>query len=357
MKYPSLYQQSLQDPERFWEQQAQKIDWFTFPPTILSQDENELFRWYHGGKLNTCYLALDYHVQHGRGDQTALIYDSPVTNTKATFTYAELLAKVATFAGVLQAQGVTKGDRVVIYMPMIPESVVAMLACARLGAIHSVVFGGFAAHELALRIDDAQPKLILTASGGKEVDRIIPYQPIVNAAIEQAEYPVSTCIVFQRSIVTAELTEGRDHDWESLVRSATPASYVEVAANDPLYILYTSGTTGKPKGIVRENGGHAVVMKNSLEWVYDTKPGDVFWAASDIGWVVGHSYIVYAPLIQGCTTVLFEGKPIRTPDAGTFWRIIEEYRVRVLFTAPTAFRAIRKEDAAGQLKKQYATSS
>ncbi|MEM6273305.1 MAG: propionyl-CoA synthetase [Bacteroidota bacterium] len=357
MSYTAKHELSLRDPNAFWRQQAQTLDWFTFPPNILDQDDEDLFRWYQGGKLNTCYLALDYHVQQGRGEQLALIYDSPVTETKAAFTYAELLEKVARFAGVLKSLGVEKGDRVVIYMPMIPEAVVAMLACARLGAIHSVVFGGFAAHELANRIDDSKPKVLLTASGGKEINRLIPYLPIVNAAIEQAAHKVDTCVVYQRAIIPAELTPGRDHNWETLLQSAAPATYVEVDANDPLYILYTSGTTGKPKGVVRENGGHAVVLKNSLTWVYDTQPGDVYWAASDIGWVVGHSYIVYGPLIHGCTTILFEGKPIKTPDAGTFWRIIEEYRVNVLFTAPTAFRAIRKEDAAGACKQQYDISS
>ncbi|MEM9984341.1 MAG: acetate--CoA ligase [Bacteroidota bacterium] len=357
MDYAPNYADSLEHRESFWKQQAAQIDWFTFPSDILSKDEAGLFRWYQGGKMNTAYLALDHHVNHGRGDQLALVYDSPVTDQKASYTYAELLHKVATFAGALRALGLEKGDRVVIYMPMIPEAVVAMLACARLGAVHSVVFGGFAAHELAIRIDDARPKLILTATGGKEVNRLIPYMPIVNAAIEQAEHQVETCVVYQREIISAELTPGRDHDWESLVQAASPVSYVEVDANDPLYIIYTSGTTGKPKGVVRENGGHAVALKKSLDWVYDTKPGDVFWAASDIGWVVGHSYIVYAPLIQGCTTILFEGKPIKTPDAGTFWRIIEEYGVNVLFTAPTAFRAIRKEDPDGYLKQQYDLSS
>ncbi len=357
MGYPSLYEQSLRHPESFWKQQAEELDWFTFPSEILWKDKEDLFRWYKGGKMNTCYLALDYHVKQGRGDQLALIYDSPVTGKKAKFTYSELLEQVARFAGVLKSLGIEKGDRVVIYMPMIPEAVIAMLACARLGAIHSVVFGGFAAHELANRIDDSKPKVLLTASGGKEITRLIPYMPIVNAAIEQADHQVDTCVVFQRDIIPTELTAGRDHDWETLMESAAPAAYVEVDANDPLYILYTSGTTGKPKGVVRENGGHAVALKNSLKWVYDTQPGDVYWAASDIGWVVGHSYIVYAPLIHGCTTILFEGKPIKTPDAGTFWRIIEEYGVNVLFTAPTAFRAIRKEDAQGTFKKKYDLSS
>ncbi len=357
MSYQSIYQDSLQNPEAFWKAQAKQLDWITFPQTILSQKEDKLFQWYKGGKMNTSYLALDYHVNNGRGSQVALIYDSPVTGKKATFTYQDLLERVATFAGGLKSLGIEKGDRVIIYMPMIPEAVIAMLACARLGAIHSVVFGGFAAHELAIRINDAQPKILLTASGGKEVNRVIPYMPIVNAAIEEAQHSIDACVVFQREIVKATLTEGRDYDWENLVRNASPTSYVEVDATDPLYILYTSGTTGQPKGVVRENGGHAVAMKNSLAWVYDTQPGDVYWAASDIGWVVGHSYIVYAPLIQGCTTILFEGKPIKTPDAGTFWRIIEEYKVKILFTAPTAFRAIRKEDPQGALQKKYDTSS
>ncbi|MEM6723594.1 MAG: AMP-binding protein [Bacteroidota bacterium] len=351
------FRHSLEHPEAFWKQQAEQLDWFTFPPNILSKDENDLYRWYKGGKLNTCYLALDYHVQNGRAEQVALIYDSPVTNTKAQFTYAELLEKVANFAGVLHSLGVEKGDRVVIYMPMIPESVVAMLACARLGAVHSVVFGGFAAHELAIRIDDAQPKVLLTATAGKEIDRIIPYLPIVQEALQEATHQVDSCVVFQRSIHPEPLPNDQFLDWDALVAKAEPVSYVIVDANDPLYILYTSGTTGKPKGVVRENGGHAVALKKSLDWVYNTQPGDVYWAASDIGWVVGHSYIVYGPLIQGCTSILFEGKPIKTPDAGTFWRIIEEYQVKVLFTAPTAFRAIRKEDPAGTLKRQYDSSS
>jgi acetate--CoA ligase len=357
MSYHNIYQNSLQNPEAFWKQQAENLDWFTFPKSILSYNEEGLSEWYKGGKLNTSYLALDYHVEQGRGEQLAIIYDSPVTNTKKEYTYRELLDKVATFAGVLKKLGVEKGDRVIIYMPMIPETVVAMLACARLGAVHSVVFGGFAAHELAIRIDDAQPKVLLTASCGKEINKVIPYLPIINAAIEEANHQVAACVVFQREIFPAELKEGRDYDWETLVSITSQHTYVEVDATDPLYILYTSGTTGQPKGIVRDNGGHAVAMKNTMSWVYDTRPGDVYWAASDVGWVVGHSYIVYAPLIHGCTTILFEGKPIKTPDAGTFWRIIEEYKVNVLFTAPTAFRAIKKEDPNGLLHQKYNTSS
>jgi acetate--CoA ligase len=357
MSYHNIYQNSLQNPEAFWKQQAENLDWFTFPKSILSYNEEGLSEWYKGGKLNTSYLALDYHIEQGRGEQLAIIYDSPVTKTKKEYTYRELLDKVATFAGVLKKLGVEKGDRVIVYMPMIPETVVAMLACARLGAVHSVVFGGFAAHELAIRIDDAQPKVLLTASCGKEINKVIPYLPIINAAIEEANHQVEACVVFQREIFQAELKEGRDYDWETLVSNTSQHTYVEVDATDPLYILYTSGTTGQPKGIVRDNGGHAVAMKNTMSWVYDTRPGDVYWAASDVGWVVGHSYIVYAPLIHGCTTILFEGKPIKTPNAGTFWRVIQEYKVNVLFTAPTAFRAIKKEDPNGLLHQKYNTSS
>ncbi len=357
MNYQDIYEHSLHSPRTFWKEQAKKLDWFTFPESILSNEEDGLSRWYKGGKLNTSYLALDYHVEQGRGEQIALIYDSPVTNKKEKYTYRQLLEKVARFAGALKNLGVAKGDRVIIYMPMIPETVVAMLACARLGAVHSVVFGGFAAHELAIRIDDAKPKVLLAASCGKEINKIIPYLPIINAAIEEASHKIDACVVFQREIFHAELVEGRDYDWGTLAAAASQAIYVEVDATDPLYILYTSGTTGQPKGIVRDNGGHAVAMKNSMSWVYDVQPGDVYWAASDVGWVVGHSYIVYAPLIHGCTTVLFEGKPIKTPDAGTFWRVIDEYKVKVLFTAPTAFRAIKKEDSEGVLFEKYDTSS
>jgi len=357
MKYQDFYDNSINDRETFWREQAQSIDWFDFPDKILTQNEQGFYRWYEGGKLNTCYLALDYHIENGRGEQAAIIYDSPVTNTKLRLTYSELRDKVAKFAGVLKGLGVTKGDRVIIYMPMIPQTVVAMLACARLGVVHSVVFGGFAAHELAIRIDDATPKVLLTASGGKEINRIVPYKPIVDAALEEATHQPDACVLFQRDFVTSDLQEGRDHDWNDLLEKATPADYVPVDAHDPLYILYTSGTTGKPKGIVRDNGGHAVAMKYSMEYVYGVQPGDVYWAASDVGWVVGHSYIVYAPLIHGCTTILYEGKPIKTPDAGAVWRIIEEYKVKLLFTAPTAFRAIRKEDSEGALRKKYDTSS
>lgn len=355
--YQELYRASIENPIPFWEEQAKAIPWFQFPDHILSQDEDQLARWYKGGKLNTSYLALDYHVEQGRGDQVAIAYDSPVTQTKKQFTYSELLKEVELVAGMLSAIGVEKGDRVIIYMPMIPETVFAMLACARLGAVHSVVFGGFAARELAIRVDDAHPKVVLMASGGKEIERIVPYKPIVDAALVEAEHKVEKVVVYQRDFVHADMQAGRDLDWQSLRQQAKPTSYVELDATDPLYILYTSGTTGKPKGVMRDNGGHAVALKFSMSHFYGIAPGEVYWAASDVGWVVGHSYIVYGPLIHGCTTILFEGKPIKTPDPGTFWRIIEEYKVNVFFTAPTAFRAIRKEDPDGQFKRAYDTSS
>lgn len=357
-KYQQLYDNAIANPEAFWENEAKQIDWFEFPKTILSKDSDDLYRWFADGKLNTCHLALDYHVNNGRGNQTALIFDSPATNTKQRYTYLQMQEKVAKLGGVLRHLGVTKGDRVIIYMPLVPEAVFAMLACARIGAIHSVVFGGFAAHELAIRIDDATPKVILTASGGMEFDKIIPYKPIVDRAIVEAEHQVESVVLLQRPFLKAELQDGRDFDWETLVNQDIPAAACEVmTATDPLYVLYTSGTTGKPKGIIRDNGGHAVAMKYSLPNIYDIHAGDVFWAASDVGWVVGHSYIVYAPLINGCTTVLYEGKPIRTPDAGAFWRMIEEYGIKVLFTAPTAIRAIKKEDPSGSFKSKYDTSS
>jgi len=357
MSYLTKYDQSISEQEDFWRADAQKINWFTFPETILSKDGDDLYRWYAGGKMNTSYLALDIHVEQGRGKQTALIYDSPVTGVKKKFTYSELLYEVSLFAGVLKAQGVEKGDRIVIYMPMVPEAVIGMLACARIGAVHSVVFGGFAAHELAIRINDARPKYILMASGGKEIEKIIPYKPIVDAAINEAYFKPQGCIVLQRDFVPCDMQQDYDLDWEFLVSKATPATYEIMDACDPLYILYTSGTTGAPKGIVRDNGGHAVALNSSMEYVYNANPGSVFWAASDIGWVVGHSYIVYGPLIRGCTTILFEGKPIRTPDAGTFWRVIEEYKVNTFFTAPTAIRAIKKEDFEGALFHKYDISS
>ncbi|MBK8625982.1 MAG: acetate--CoA ligase [Saprospiraceae bacterium] len=357
MSYTTKYDHSISEKEDFWRAEAQKIKWFTFPETILSTDADDLYRWYAGGKMNTSYLALDLHVEEGRGEQTALIYDSPVTGVKNQYTYSELLHEVSLFAGVLNNQGVEKGDRIVIYMPMVPEAVIGMLACARIGAVHSVVFGGFAAHELAIRINDARPKYILMASGGKEIDKIIPYKPIVDAAIKEAYFKPDGCIVLQRDFVPCDMHQDYDLDWETLVSKATPATYEIMDACDPLYILYTSGTTGAPKGIVRDNGGHAVALNSSMEYVYNADQGSVFWAASDIGWVVGHSYIVYGPLIRGCTTILFEGKPIRTPDAGTFWRVIEEYKVNTFFTAPTAIRAIKKEDFEGELFHKYDLSS
>lgn len=356
MTYQEEYHKSTKNPEQFWREKAEEIAWFTFPDKILSTDENGFYRWYEGGRLNTSYLCLDYHIENGRGEQVALIYDSPVTNTIEKFTYTGLRDKVALFAGVLASKGVAKGDTVVIYMPMVPEAVVAMLACSRLGAIHSVVFGGFASHELALRIDDAQPRVILSASCGIEFDRLIPYKPLIDAALQEATHQPDYHIILQRPMLRAELSSEKELDWNEALTLAQPVRYVPVDAHDPLYILYTSGTTGKPKGIIRDNGGYAVAMKYSLKAVYDTHPGEVFWAGSDIGWAVGHSYIVYSPLINGCTTILFEGKPVRTPDAGTFWRVIAEHKVKTFFTAPTAIRAIKKEDSEGKLFRNYDVS-
>ena len=357
MHYSNQYQQSIQQPKKFWQQISKDIAWYKNPKTILSQDESGLYRWFEDGELNTAYLALDHHVENGRANQTALIYDSPVTGTKKQFTYAELTEQVARFAGVLKNLDVGKGDRVIIYMPMVPEAVIAMLACARIGAVHCVVFGGFAAKELAVRINDAQPKVIISASCGIEVDRIIPYKPLLDSAILQASNPPEHCIILQREQLEAELSAPRDHDWNTLYCHAKPVDPVPLKSTDPLYILYTSGTTGRPKGVVRDNGGHAVAMKYSMKTVYDCDPGDVYWAGSDVGWVVGHSYIVYAPLISGCCTLLYEGKPVRTPDAGAYWRVIEEYKVNAFFVAPTAFRAIKKEDPDGELLKKHDISS
>ena len=357
MSYLDIYQQSIEQPELFWREQAEQIKWYEFPETILSQDEHGFYRWFSGGKLNTSYLALDVHIEEGRGGQLAMIYDSPTTDTQQKFTFLELRDEVAKFAGGLKNLGVEKGDRVILYMPMVPEAAIAMLACARLGAVHSVVFGGFAPNELAVRIDDATPKVLVTASCGIEFARVIEYKPLVDQALEIAEFPPENTVVLQRPQAQAKMKSGQDHDWNELVKNAEPADPVALDATDPLYILYTSGTTGLPKGVVRDNGGHAVALKYSMKAVYNTDPGDVFWAGSDVGWVVGHSYIVYAPLIHGCTTILYEGKPVRTPDAGSFWRLIEEHKVNTFFTAPTAFRAVKKEDPEAKLKKQYDISS
>ena len=353
MSYQQEYQHSLENPAEFWAEKARLIDWYRFPENILSLDEEGIEHWYEDGELNTCYLTLDYHIEQGRGEQLALIYDSPVTNQKKTYTYNELRDEVALCAGMLKQLGVEKGDRVVIYLPMIPEAVISMLACARLGAIHSVVFGGFAPPELAVRLDDATPKVLLTASCGIEISRVIEYKPLVDEAISLASHKPEAVVVFQREQAQANMGNEWDHDWSTLIKQAKPAECVPVKGSDLLYILYTSGTTGKPKGVVRENGGHAVAMKYSMSAIYDIEPGDVFWAASDVGWVVGHSYIVYAPLLHGCTTILYEGKPVMTPDAGAFWRVISEHKVKAIFSAPTAYRAIKKEDPKGELAKQY----
>ncbi len=354
--YEAAYRESIEDPVGFWGAAAEAVDWRTRPRTVLDESRAPLYRWFSDGRLNTCYNALDRHVIHGRADQAALIYDSPVTGTRRTYTYAQLLENVALFAGVLESLGVKAGDRVVISMPMVPEAVIGMLACARIGAVHSVVFGGFAAEELALRIDDAEPKVILSASCGIESNRIVAYKPLLDEALAIATHHPDACVILQRPELTADLGD-RDYDWVGLTSGAQPASFVDVAATDPLYVLYTSGTTGKPKGIVRDNGGHAVALTWSMKEIFEIGPGDVWWAASDVGWVVGHSYIVYAPLFVGATTVLYEGKPVGTPDAGAFWRVIADHGVKGLFTAPTAIRAIRKEDPAGDLIAEHDVSS
>ena len=357
MGYAELYQRSLTDPEGFWLEQAENIPWLKKPTKALSQDENGAWRWFADGELNTSYIALDQHVAAGRGDQVALIYDSPATGQVQKFTFAQLTEWTASVAGGLRSLGVEKGDRVVIYMPMVPETVVAMLACARLGAIHSVVFGGFAAPELATRIDDATPKVILSASCGIEFDRVIAYKPLLDEAIRLSRHKPDNTVVLQRPQCVADMVQARDLDWHAWVEASEPAECVAVSGTDPLYILYTSGTTGKPKGVVRDNGGHAVALEYSMSAVYGVDVGDVYWAASDVGWVVGHSYIVYGPLFKGCTTILYEGKPVRTPDAGAFWRVISDHRVKSFFVAPTAFRAIKKEDPNCTLKAQYDVSS
>ncbi len=357
MSYQNEYDQSIQDPQGFWLDKANLIDWVQKPQVALADDMNGIERWYPDGTLNTCYNAIDRHVEAGRGDQVAIYYDSPLTETKKALSYAELKDEVERFAGGLASLGVTTGDRVVVYMPMVPEALVAILACARIGAIHSVVFGGFVANELAVRLSDAAPKVIVTATCGIEVNKVIEYMPIVNEAIELSDKKLASVVVFERPQAQFEPIDGRDITWSELIANAQPIDCVPVSSTHPLYILYTSGTTGKPKGVVRDNGGHAVAMTYSMDAIYDMKPGEVFWAASDVGWVVGHSYIVYAPLLFGCSTVLYEGKPVRTPDAGAFWRVVEEYKVKVLFSAPTAFRAVRKEDPQAAFYKKYDLSS
>ncbi|MEJ2593681.1 MAG: acetate--CoA ligase [bacterium] len=351
--YDKEFNRSIKDPESFWMEQASQIKWYHMPQRSLSKDENGFYRWFKGGKLNTSYLALDAHIEEGRGEDIALIYDSPVTQTLKKYTYNELRDQVARLAGGMKRLGIEKGDTVIIYMPMIPHAVVSMLACARLGAVHSVVFGGFAPHELAIRIDDAKPKAIITATSGIEVDRIIPYKPMVDEAIRLASHQPEHVIVYNRKLGAIRPDADYDIDYHTLMKIADPVRCTEVDATDPLYILYTSGTTGKPKGIIRDNGGHAVALNFSMKYIYGINPREVFWAASDVGWVVGHSYIVYAPLIYGCPTVLFEGKPVKTPDASTFWRVISDHDVRVMFTAPTAIRAIKKEDPDGKMIRQF----
>ncbi|MBM3648608.1 MAG: propionyl-CoA synthetase [Alphaproteobacteria bacterium] len=352
-KYRAVHRRSLSDPEGFWAEQAGAIDWTRRWDKVVDRANPPFYRWFAGGELNTCHNALDRHVERGRAEQTALIYDSPVTGTKKSFTYCALRDDVAKLAGAIAAQGVVKGDRVIIYMPMIPEAVMAMLACARLGAVHSVVFGGFAANELATRIDDCAPKLVLTASCGIEPGRIVQYKPLLDQAIDLASHKIPRCLVLQRPQAAAAMVPGRDIDWTEAAAAASPHACVPVKATDPLYILYTSGTTGQPKGVVRDNGGYAVALAWSMQYLYGVDPGEIWWCASDVGWVVGHSYIVYGPLIHGATTVLYEGKPVGTPDAGAFWRVIAEHKAVALFTAPTAFRAIKKEDPDGKLLKHY----
>jgi len=353
MGFREVYQSSKDNSEAFWLDAARAIDWDKFPTKALNDANAPLYEWFTDGMVNTCYNAVDRHVENGRADQTAIIYDSPITGAKDKITYAELKDKVAHLAGALVAKGVTKGDRVIVYMPMVPEALVAMLACARIGAVHSVVFGGFAANELAVRIDDAKPKAILAASCGLEPNRVVEYKPLIDGAIELSTHKPETVIILQREQCTAPLIDGRDYDWYAVQDGVAPADCVMVEGNHPAYILYTSGTTGAPKGVVRPTGGHLVALNWTMKNIYNVDPGDVFWAASDVGWVVGHSYICYGPLIHGNTTIVFEGKPVGTPDAGTFWRVISEHNVRSFFTAPTAFRAIKREDPKGEYKAKY----
>ena len=352
-RYAEMYARSIADPRAFWGEAAEAIHWEKRWSTVLDDSRPPFFRWFPGGELNTCYNALDRHVESGRAEQLALVYDSPVTGTIRRFTYRELRDEVARFAGVLARHGVGRGDRVIVYMPMVPQAVIAMLACARLGAVHSVVFGGFAANELAVRIDDATPRLVVSASCGIEPGRVVDYKPLLDQALALGRHKPERCIILQREARPCALSPGRDLDWEAEMDAAEPHPCVPVAATDPLYILYTSGTTGQPKGVVRDNGGHAVALRWTMEHVYGVAPGEVFWAASDVGWVVGHSYIVYAPLLNGNTTLLYEGKPVGTPDAGAFWRVLSEHRVQVMFTAPTAFRAVKQEDPEGRLIAGY----
>lgn len=357
MKYQEFYSKSINNPEQFWGEQAQQLAWYKTPKNILLKNDDNYHQWFQDGTLNLSYLCIDKHIEDGFGRQNAIIYDSPVTNSKEIITYNRLLKEVSKLAGALKDIGLKKGDTAIIYMPMIPQAVYAMLACARIGVIHSVVFGGFAPNELAIRIDDCKPKVIITASSGIEIDRIIPYKPYVDEAIKLSEHRPSSVIIYQRHLGADTPGKPYDIDYQKAVSTATPTDPVEVESTHPSYILYTSGTTGKPKGIIRDSGGYATALKFSMKYVYGVNPGDVYWAASDVGWVVGHSYIVYGPLLNRNTTILFEGKPIRTPDASTFWRIIEEYRVKVMFTAPTAFRAIKKEDPQGKFIEEYDISS
>ena len=355
--YEEAFKKSIENKDEFWAEAAQDIQWIKQWDKVLDDSRLPFYRWFAGAKVNTCYNALDYHVENGGGEKVAVIYDSPVTNTVQKITYRELLRDVAEFAGVLTSLGVEKGDRVIIYMPMIPQTMVAVLACTRIGAVHSLVFGGFASNELSVRIDDAKPKVIISGSCGIEPKGVIPYKPLLDKAIELSVHKPEKCVIFQRPQAKADLVPGRDIDWNDALKGAQPAECVAVEATDPLYILYTSGTTGIPKGVVRDNGGHAVALKWSMKNIYNVDPGDVYWAASDLGWAVGHSYIVYGPLFHGCTTVLYEGKPVGTPDPGAFWRVISQHKVKVLFTAPTAFRAIKKEDPDGSYLKKYDISA
>ncbi len=352
-EYEITFQKSIERAEDFWAEAARDIQWYREYSRVLDDSNPPFYRWFPDGEINTCYNALDYHVASGRAEQIALIYDSPVTGTVRKFTYAELLDEVSRFAGVLTANGISKGDRVVIYMPMIPEAAIAMLACARIGAIHSVVFGGFAANELAARLNDARPRLVISASCGIEGSRIIEYKPLLDEAIDLATHRPEKCIIYQREQLQASMVDGRDYDWLELMKGAEPVGCARLRSTDPLYILYTSGTTAQPKGVIRDNGSHAVALKWSMKNIYGMEPGEVWWAASDIGWVVGHSYIIYGPLLQGCTSVMYEGKPVGTPDPGAFWRVISQHKVKALFTAPTAARVIKKEDPQGEYLKDY----